>query len=173
MFVTGCGNSSSNIGPGPVDFVLGERAIFCVRPNTVRVRKFGAGGCDWELAGPSGVGPGTREVGLRTKSIACLPHHRDQRRRKMSSPDTNLKKQKRRHRGPLIGMAVVAVFAIGLILFWIGEVFVTAPGPESEPAEAASEQVSPTELETGTVDVPPEAPVEEVAPGDTDVEVEQ
>lgn len=91
----------------------------------------------------------------------------------MSSPDTNLKKQKRRHRGPLIGMAVVAVFAIGLILFWIGEVFVTAPGPESEPAEAASEQVSPTELETGTVDVPPEAPVEEVAPGDTDVEVEQ
>lgn len=91
----------------------------------------------------------------------------------MSSPDTNITKQKRRHRGPLIGMAIVAVLAIGLILFWIGEVFVTAPGPDAEPAVETSEGVTPTELESGTVEVDPSANVEEVAPGDTEVEVEQ
>ncbi|WP_323766140.1 hypothetical protein [Marinovum sp.] len=90
----------------------------------------------------------------------------------MSSPDTNLNKQKRRHRGPLIGMAIAAVFGIGLILFWIGEVFVTAPGPDEEPVQDASEQVSPTELEAGTVETDAGA-VEEVAPGDSEVEVEQ
>lgn len=91
----------------------------------------------------------------------------------MSSPDTNLKKQKRRHRGPLIGMALVAIFGIGLILFWIGEIMVTAPGPDEEPAIESSEALSPDELEAGTVDVPEAAPVEEVAPGDSEVEVEQ
>lgn len=90
----------------------------------------------------------------------------------MSSPDTNIRKQKRRHRGPLIGMAIVAVFAIGLILFWIGEVFVTAPGPDEEPVQESSEQVTPTELEAGTVETN-EGVIEEVAPGDSEVEVEQ
>ncbi len=40
----------------------------------------------------------------------------------MSPPDANLEKQKRRHRGPLLGIGLVAVFAIGLILYWIVEV---------------------------------------------------
>ena len=29
----------------------------------------------------------------------------------MSAPDTNLEKQERRHRGPLIGMAIAVIFA--------------------------------------------------------------
>ncbi len=32
----------------------------------------------------------------------------------MSAPDTNIEKQKRRHKGPLIGL-VVAILALGLI----------------------------------------------------------
>lgn len=39
----------------------------------------------------------------------------------MSAPHTNIKVQKRRHRGPLIGMAVVVVFAVGLIIYWLFE----------------------------------------------------
>lgn len=35
----------------------------------------------------------------------------------MSAPNTNLDKQKRRHRGPLIGMVVVVVFALTLLTF--------------------------------------------------------
>ncbi|MEM7644364.1 MAG: hypothetical protein AAF366_17840 [Pseudomonadota bacterium] len=34
----------------------------------------------------------------------------------MTAPDTNLKKQKKRHAGPLIGFVAVVVFA-GIILF--------------------------------------------------------
>ena len=38
----------------------------------------------------------------------------------MSAPQTNIEKQQRRHRGPLIGMAVVvALVAIGFV-WWLG-----------------------------------------------------
>lgn len=36
----------------------------------------------------------------------------------MAAPDTNLEKQKRRHRGPLIGMGVSVVF-VAVLLFWL------------------------------------------------------
>ena len=37
----------------------------------------------------------------------------------MSAPQTNIEKQKRWHRGPLIGMALVATFGVGMIFFWM------------------------------------------------------
>ncbi len=37
----------------------------------------------------------------------------------MSAPDTNIEKQKRRHLGPLIGMALVALFGVAMIFFWL------------------------------------------------------
>ncbi|MBC7476800.1 MAG: hypothetical protein H7317_01725 [Pseudorhodobacter sp.] len=37
----------------------------------------------------------------------------------MSAPQTNIEKQKRWHRGPLIGMALVAIFGVGMIFFWM------------------------------------------------------
>ena len=37
----------------------------------------------------------------------------------MSAPQTNIEKQKRWHRGPLIGMALVVIFGVGLIFFWL------------------------------------------------------
>ncbi len=58
----------------------------------------------------------------------------------MSAPRTNIEKQKRRHIGPLIGMAVVVVFAVGLILYWQFEEAARgdAPGVEdpSDPGAA-------------------------------------
>ncbi|MDO9581825.1 MAG: hypothetical protein Q7J24_01745 [Desulfomicrobium sp.] len=54
----------------------------------------------------------------------------------MSAPQTNLEKQKRRHRGPLIGMIVV-VLAVGLYyLWWVGyEV------AESDPPQGSQIQI--------------------------------
>ena len=36
----------------------------------------------------------------------------------MSAPKTNLETEKRRHMGPLIGMALVVIFGVGLIIYW-------------------------------------------------------
>tara|TARA_R110002049_G_scaffold10127_3_gene50446 strand:+ start:154811 stop:155062 length:252 start_codon:yes stop_codon:yes gene_type:complete len=79
----------------------------------------------------------------------------------MSSPDTNLDKQKRRHAGPLIGMAVVTVLAIAIIVYWVGEEVATAP---ENGAETVQEGLTADELNDGKVDAPANATVEEVAP---------
>jgi len=36
----------------------------------------------------------------------------------MSAPQTNLEKQKRRHKGPLIGMAVGLIVGVLLMIYW-------------------------------------------------------
>ena len=48
----------------------------------------------------------------------------------MSPPDTNLKKQERRHIGPLIGIALVVIFGVGIIVYWTGEEVATAPNDD-------------------------------------------
>lgn len=40
----------------------------------------------------------------------------------MSAPQTNIEKQKRKHKGPLIGMAVGVLFALGMLVLLIGYV---------------------------------------------------
>ncbi|MDR7125053.1 hypothetical protein [Pseudotabrizicola sp. 4114] len=68
----------------------------------------------------------------------------------MSAPQTNIEKQKRRHRGPLIGMIVV-VLAVGLgYLWWVGyEV------AESDPAQGSQTQI---DSRTGDQVVPETTP---------------
>ncbi|GLS86047.1 hypothetical protein GCM10010873_10210 [Cypionkella aquatica] len=39
----------------------------------------------------------------------------------MSAPNTNIDKQARRHRGPLIGMALAVIFGVAVILYWLFE----------------------------------------------------
>ncbi|MFG6581489.1 hypothetical protein ACGYK1_19090 [Sulfitobacter sp. 1A13191] len=56
----------------------------------------------------------------------------------MTPPDANLKKQERSHIGPLIGMAAVVIFGIGIIVYWMGEEVATAP----EEADTAIEALS-------------------------------
>lgn len=57
----------------------------------------------------------------------------------MSAPNTNLAKERRRHRGPLIGMGLGVIFVLGILLFWLGSEFSlgTAPGTVSDPSHAA------------------------------------
>lgn len=38
----------------------------------------------------------------------------------MSAPDTNIDRQKRRHRGPLVGMAAVILFATAIGAYYLG-----------------------------------------------------
>ena len=56
----------------------------------------------------------------------------------MTPPDANLKKQERRHIGPLIGMAAVVIFGIGIIVYWMGEEVATAPEEADTAIEAPS-----------------------------------
>jgi hypothetical protein len=39
----------------------------------------------------------------------------------MSAPHTDPEQQYKRHKAPIIGMAMVVVFAVGLILYWLFE----------------------------------------------------
>jgi len=60
----------------------------------------------------------------------------------MSAPQTNIEKQKRWHRGPLIGMALATIFGFAMIFFWLmyeasnGDSPVTAPLDSNETAPA-------------------------------------
>ncbi|WP_145109533.1 hypothetical protein [Cereibacter sediminicola] len=62
----------------------------------------------------------------------------------MSASDNNIDKQKRRHRGPLIGIAVVVIFALGYLVWWFGyEV------AEGNPPQGADVQMDGRTGETG------------------------
>lgn len=52
----------------------------------------------------------------------------------MSAPRTNLETQKRRHLAPLIGMALVVIFGVGLILYWQAEEAAQGNSPDGEEA---------------------------------------
>ncbi len=53
----------------------------------------------------------------------------------MSQSEHNLERQKRRHKGPLIGYIVIALFVVGAVLWWV---FSDVPGAQTleEPAAA-------------------------------------
>ena len=73
----------------------------------------------------------------------------------MSSPDTNPRKQARRHWAPLVGILIVVVFGVGLILFWVGEEVAQAPEQDTAPN---SENPSAGDVQDGGVNVPAGAP---------------
>lgn len=54
----------------------------------------------------------------------------------MSAPKTNIETQKRRHFGPLLGMALVAVFGVGLIVYWQFEEAAQGDSPGNEVTES-------------------------------------
>ena len=73
----------------------------------------------------------------------------------MSAPRTNLEKQRRRHWGPLLGIAAVTVFALAVILWWLVE----------EVADADPQP--PAGTDAGTVQEPARSdiPVDAIEPG--------
>lgn len=62
----------------------------------------------------------------------------------MSAPHTDVEKQEKRHKGPLTGMAIVAVFGVLLILFLVFIGFGQGNEPE---AESTVEAVGSEEVE--------------------------
>ncbi len=73
----------------------------------------------------------------------------------MSAPRTNLEKQRRRHWGPLLGTALVTLFAVGAIVYWLAE-------------EAAnSDPQPPAGTDAGTVEEPAQStiPADSIEPG--------
>lgn len=50
----------------------------------------------------------------------------------MSAPKTNVETQKRRHIGPLIGMALVVILGVGIILWWQLEEAAQGDSPGSD-----------------------------------------
>ncbi|MDZ4310913.1 MAG: hypothetical protein U1A24_10220 [Cypionkella sp.] len=68
----------------------------------------------------------------------------------MSAPNTNIEKQARRHRGPLIGMALAAVFGVGLIVFWLFE-----ESSQSDPPAPQDPQGQVQEAPTSAAPVTP------------------
>ncbi|RKT27898.1 hypothetical protein BXY70_3253 [Roseovarius halotolerans] len=85
----------------------------------------------------------------------------------MSPPDTEPQRDKRRHRGPLIMMALVVAFGVGIILYWIVEEASMAPGPEG-----GEEERPAADITEGDVNAPDAAQTETVAPSDGEVEIE-
>ncbi|WP_341211865.1 DUF2273 domain-containing protein [uncultured Limimaricola sp.] len=62
----------------------------------------------------------------------------------MSAPNTDVEKQEKQHKGPLVGMAIVAIFGVLLILFLVFIGFGQGNEPE---AEATVEAVGSGEVE--------------------------
>jgi len=59
----------------------------------------------------------------------------------MSAPQTNLEKQKRRHRGPLIGITFGLLVGAGLAVFWASsgsDTVSPAPGADTSGSETAA-----------------------------------
>jgi hypothetical protein len=53
----------------------------------------------------------------------------------MSNSEHSLDRQKRRHAGPLIGMALVVMVAIAGLVWWLGYEVAEAPAPEGAEAQ--------------------------------------
>lgn len=87
----------------------------------------------------------------------------------MSAPNTNIEKQKKRHKGPLGGIWFGLAFVAVLLVVWLGYVFMSAD--EDEPAAATTEPAAVTETDAGTDAAPVQTETEagtEAAPTQTD-----
>ncbi|MFN4153178.1 MAG: hypothetical protein ACK4HF_00860 [Paracoccaceae bacterium] len=83
----------------------------------------------------------------------------------MSAPQTNIEKQKRRHRGPLVGMVVVVCAVIIGFVWWLGY-----EAAESDPAQGSQTQIDgrsgePTTAPATDATPFPVQPAEQTSPG--------
>lgn len=67
----------------------------------------------------------------------------------MSAPQTNIEKQKRWHKGPLIGMALVTLFGVAMLFFWLmGEAANGKKPGDPQPAAPETTPAAPTPAQT-------------------------
>lgn len=78
----------------------------------------------------------------------------------MSQPEGNMNRQLRRHKGPLIGMIAVVVFATLALLWWLGWEIDQAEAPHGAAVEIDGRTGEPTDL--------PPTPLEAEGPPLTD-----
>lgn len=81
----------------------------------------------------------------------------------MSNPDPNLRpdlrRARERHAGPLIGMALVVIFAVALIFWWMMDEAADAPGPGGDVTIEQNTGTAPPAAEgEGATDLPDPAP---------------
>ncbi len=76
----------------------------------------------------------------------------------MSAPNTNIDKQARRHRGPLIGMALAVLFGVLLIVYWLFEESAQSDPPAPQDAVETVPSTAPVEMITPTPNSDPTAP---------------
>ena len=57
-----------------------------------------------------------------------------------SAPKTNIETQKRRHRGPLVGMATAVIFGFLLITYWIFEEAANGENPQQPKVPTDSDE---------------------------------
>lgn len=86
----------------------------------------------------------------------------------MSAPRTNTEKEVRRHRGPLLGMAAVALFGVALIVYWIVEEVAQAPATTDDAASRPLEETAPVSDDATVIDNAPTevTPTTEAPPAD-------
>jgi hypothetical protein len=82
----------------------------------------------------------------------------------MSAPQTNIEKQARWHRGPIIGMIVVVVFALGL-LFW--QMMIVAK--DGTPVDSGADQIDGRTGQTVPDATPPAGDPPTIPDGDLPV----
>ncbi len=87
----------------------------------------------------------------------------------MTAPDTNMKKQTKRHKGPLVGMAVAVGIALILLLWLLFRTAADTPETQDAPPPAVEETIGvpaegtvsgPTDTGAPQVDDSPPEPVE-------------
>lgn len=81
----------------------------------------------------------------------------------MSAPRTNIKKQEKRHFTPLLVMALVAIFGVGLIVYWTFEEVDQSPQTQDRGTEQ-QEAAPPAAPQEGATPAPDAAPAEEAEP---------
>lgn len=56
----------------------------------------------------------------------------------MSAPNTNIERQRRRHRGPLVGITLAVIFVLALFAMWLTGQIGSTSAPASAPAPGAA-----------------------------------
>ena len=86
----------------------------------------------------------------------------------MSAPDTDLKKQKKRHFGPLAGIGAVLLLVLILFLAYLGYTAVTdTPEPAADPAQIVPEEGVPATGAPATPDAQPDSAPSVIEPQET------
>lgn len=86
----------------------------------------------------------------------------------MANPDPNLRpylrRERERHAGPLIGIALVVIFAVALLFWWLMDEAADSPGPNMTIEQNDVDIVPPAAEGEGATDLPAEAPADVETP---------